>query len=121
MITTVERFQGAALSLARSGSIKDRLTDAYRNHLALIEADELPHDVQGEFRAFNDAVTRERPLLRGEDAFRATIRKMSNFEADQAASSIVRMFAALTLALARAEASSNVLRPKKLVRVAPAA
>jgi hypothetical protein len=31
------------------------------------------------------------------------------------------MFAALTLALARAEASSNVLRPKKLVRVAPAA
>ena len=28
MSTTLEKFRGAALSLARSGSIKDRLTDA---------------------------------------------------------------------------------------------
>ena len=34
MSTTWEQLEGAALSLARAGSIKDRLTDAFRNHLA---------------------------------------------------------------------------------------
>jgi len=40
-------------------------------------------------------LTRERPMLRGEDAVRATIRKMSNEEADGIACSVVRIFGAL--------------------------
>ena len=42
MSTAWDNFQGATLSLARSGTIKDRLTDAYRNHLAAVTEDELP-------------------------------------------------------------------------------
>ena len=105
MNTAWEQLEGAALSLARSGPIKDRLADAYRNHLALVNPDELPDALREEFRACHDALTHRRPL-RGEDAVRATVRKMSNQEADDVAGSVVRLFAALAreeTALAMAE------------------
>ncbi|MGH8227295.1 MAG: hypothetical protein ACREU3_05220 [Steroidobacteraceae bacterium] len=92
MQTTWEKLQGATLSLARSGPIKDRLSDAYRNYLCSIREDELPREVRDEFRAVSSTLTRERPMLRGEDAARATIRKMSIDEADRTASAIVRVF-----------------------------
>jgi len=94
MITTWEQLEGAALSLARSGPIKDRLADAYRNHLAYVRAEDLPEALRDEFRACHEALTRERPL-RGEDAVRATVRKMSASEADEVACSVVRLFAAI--------------------------
>src|ERR1700739_1591228 len=92
MSTTLDKFRGAALSLARSGSIKDRLTDAYRNYLAFVEESELPAELVAEFRAVSYALKRQRPLLRGEDTFRATVRKMSNTEADEVASCGGRLF-----------------------------
>jgi len=94
MGTALEQLEGAALALARSAPIKERLADAYRNHLALVNADELPAALRAEFRACHDALTRERPL-RGEDAVRATVRKMSGQQADEVACSVVRLFAAL--------------------------
>jgi hypothetical protein len=94
MSTAWEKFQGATLSLARSGSIKDRLADAYRNHLADVQEDDLPRELRDEFREVSDTLTRERPL-RGEDAVRATTRKLSNEEADRLACSVVRIFAAI--------------------------
>jgi hypothetical protein len=94
MSTTWDQLEGAALSLARSGPIKDRLADAYRNYLAFVRVDELPEVLREEFRACRDALTREHPL-RGEDAVRATVRKMSNSEADELACSVVRLFAAI--------------------------
>jgi hypothetical protein len=90
-----EIFQGATLSLARSGALKERLTNAYRNHLSCIDETELPREIREDFRSFSRAISRERPLLRGEDAVRATIRKMSNGEAEAAATSVVKMFCAL--------------------------
>lgn len=93
-----EKFQAATLSLARSGSIKDRLADAYRNHLSEVAPDELPNEIRDEFRSLADALTREPPLSRGEDAVRATLRKMSNDEADRVASSVVQMFTAVVRA-----------------------
>jgi hypothetical protein len=94
MSTTWVELEGAALALARSGAIKDRLIDAYRNHLARVNADDLPEALRADFHACHDALTRERPL-RGEDAVRATVRKMSGCEADAIACSVVRLFAAL--------------------------
>ena len=93
--TTWEIFQGATLSLARAGALKDRLTEAYRNHLSCIDETELPRELREDFRSFSHALTRERPLLRGEDSVRATIRKMSNGEAEAVATSVVKMFCAL--------------------------
>jgi len=94
MSTAWEQLEGAALTLARSGTIKDRLADAYRNHLSLVNAEELPEELREEFRACHAALTHERPL-RGEDAVRATVRKMSNHEADELACSVIRLFAAM--------------------------
>ena len=94
------------MTLARSGPIKDRLTDAYRNHLALVTAEELPEGLRAEFRACHDALTRERPL-RGEDAVRATVRKLSNHEADELACNVVRLFAAMVREGARADAAEH--------------
>jgi hypothetical protein len=88
-------FHGATLSLTRSGALKDRLNDAYHNHLACLDESELPKELREDFRSFANTLTRERPLLRGEDSVRATIRKMSNGEAEAAATSVVRMFCAL--------------------------
>jgi len=94
MSSTWEQLEGAVLTLARSGAIKDRLADAFRNHLAPLNADDLPDALRAEFCACHNALTRERPL-RGEDAVRATVRKMSNEQADEVACGIVRMFTAL--------------------------
>ncbi len=92
---TWEKFQRATVALARSGAIKDRLSSAYRNHLCGVAEEDLPREMRAEFRAFTRALTRERPMLRGEDAFRATVRKMSCEEAEDIACSVVQMFSAL--------------------------
>ena len=90
-----EKFQGATLSLARSAPLKERLADAYRNHLCDVCEDDLPDEMRDQFRACSCALTRERPLSRGDDAIRASLRKMSCDEAERIASSIVLMFCAL--------------------------
>ena len=107
MNTAWDKFQSATLALARSGAIKDRLTEAYRNYLAKVSEDELPKEMREDFRALGRALTRERPLLRGEDAFRATIRKMSGSEADELCAKVVRMFAALPRSFAPSMRSAS--------------
>jgi hypothetical protein len=106
MSTTWEQFEGAALSLARSGPIKDRLSDAYRNHLAHVNVEDLPDVLRGQFLACHEALTREAPL-RGEDAVRATVRKLSNQEADELALRVMRLFAATAREAALREAAIN--------------
>jgi hypothetical protein len=107
MNTAWQQLEAAALTLARSGPIKDRLADAYRNHLSLVNAEELPEGLRAEFRACHTALTREAPL-RGEDAVRATVRKLSGHEADELACSVVRLFAAMVREGARADAAEDV-------------
>jgi hypothetical protein len=94
MDTTWQQLEGAALALARSGSIKDRLVTAFQDHLTHVHAEDLPEMLRAEFRACQEALTRERPQ-RGEDAVRATVRKMSSPEADEVACTLVRLYGAL--------------------------
>jgi hypothetical protein len=94
MDTTWQQLEGAALVLARSSSIKDRLAEAYRDHLSQVNPEEIPEPLRAQFRACLEALTRERPQ-RGEDAVRATVRKMSSVEADEVACSLVRLYGAL--------------------------
>jgi hypothetical protein len=111
--TAWEKFQGATLSLARSGALKDRITTAYRDHLSRIDETELPKDLREDFRSFSHTLTRERPLVRGDDAFRATIRKMSNGEAEEVATSVVKMFCALQ------RGTVTAIRPAATAQVVP--
>jgi hypothetical protein len=106
MNTAWQQLEAAALTLARSGPIKDRLADAYRNHLSLVNAEDLPEGLRAEFCACHAALTREVPL-RGEDAVRATVRKLSSHEADELACSVVRLFAAMVREDARADAAEH--------------
>jgi len=98
MNTTLDLFEAATVSLTRPTSIKDRLTDAYRNYLAYVDEGALPADVCEEFRALTDTLTRVSPELRGDDALRATVRKMSTDDAAAAASAVVRIFGAVARA-----------------------
>jgi hypothetical protein len=109
--STWEKFQRATVTLARSGPIKDRLTEAYRTHLAPIAEDELPKELRADFRAFCNALTRERPMLRGEDALRATVRKMSGEQAEDLACTVVQIFSALPrhVPAARGKTSAQVI------------
>ncbi len=107
MSTTWEKFQGATLSLARSGSLKDRLTDAYRNHLAAVAEDELPREIREQFHNVCCSLTRERPQ-RGEDAIRATVRKMSSHEAENIAETVVQMLSVMARSPQSARSASAV-------------
>jgi hypothetical protein len=90
-----DRLESATLLLARAGAIKDRLNSAWRQSLANIEPDDIPRELRLMFLELSNAMQRERPL-RGEDAVRASIRKMSNEEAEGHAALIVRMFCRMT-------------------------
>ncbi len=98
MNTTLDLFEAATVSLTRPSPIKDRIADAYRNYLAHVDESHLPVDVCEEFRALTDTLTRVSPQLRGDDAVRATIRKMSNDDAVEVASAVVRLFGAVSRA-----------------------
>jgi hypothetical protein len=106
MSTTWEKFQGATLSLARSGSIKERLTDAYRNHLSAVSEEELPREIREQFHNVRCSLTRERPL-RGEDAIRASVRKMSSHEAENIAETVVQMLSVMARSPQASRAAST--------------
>jgi hypothetical protein len=106
MTIAFDKLEAATVLLARSGPIKERLTTAYRQCLSDIDESELPRDVRDDFSNLCRAMQRERPLSRGEDAVRATVRKMSNEEADRLATSVVKMFCTVS----RTWTSAAVLR-----------
>jgi hypothetical protein len=95
MSRVYDRLESATLLLARSGAIKERLSACWRQNLAYIEPEDVPHELRLQFLELASAMQRERPL-RGEDAVRASIRKMSNEEAERHAAQIVRMFCRMT-------------------------
>jgi len=120
MNTTLDLFEAATVSLIRPTSIKERLADAYLNYLAYVHEGDLPADVSEEFRALTDTLTRVSPELRGDDALRATVRKMSTDDATAAASAVVRMFGALSRASALSasqDAADQPAPPRTLTRV----
>ena len=95
MTRVYDRLESATLHLARSGVIKERLEGAWRKWLNNIDADDVPREIRLQFMELSSRMQRERPL-RGEDALKATIRKMSNEEAEEQSTVIVRMFCRMT-------------------------
>jgi hypothetical protein len=95
MTRVYDRLESATLHFARSDPIRERLEGAWRQYLSRIEAEDVPREIRLQFLELSAQLQRERPL-RGEDAVKATIRKMSNDEAQQHATVIVRMFCRMT-------------------------
>jgi hypothetical protein len=91
MISAWENLHFATLELVRSTPIKQRLICAYRRHLAAIPEDQLPAEVRESFAQMMRSLCGVQPL-RGEDAVAASVRKMSNQEADDCAALVVEIF-----------------------------
>jgi hypothetical protein len=91
MISACDCFHYATLELVRSTPIKQRLISAYRRHLAALPEDQLPSEVRETFGHVMRVLRGVQPLP-GEDAVAASVRKMSNQEADECASLIVEIF-----------------------------
>nr|MBO2488689.1 hypothetical protein [Gammaproteobacteria bacterium] len=89
-----ESLFAATAVLASAGPIKQRLVDAFRTHLASLNADELPSELREEFSSISSTLQCVRPM-RGETAVQATVRKMSDIEAGNVARRIVNMLGAL--------------------------
>jgi len=86
-----ESLHFATLELVRSTPIKQRLISAYRRHLASVAEDQLPTEARDSFSQVMRSLAGVQPL-RGEDAVAASVRKMSNQEADDCAALIVEIF-----------------------------
>ena len=119
MISAWENLHFATLELVRSTPIKQRLIAAYRRHL----------DARCRRRNFRARCARRSPKscavfalvqpLRGEDAVAASVRKMSNQEADDCAALIVEMFGAMCRADAgAARTSAAVVQLRSVDRLA---
>ncbi len=88
---TWESLHNATLELVRSTPIKQRLICAYRRYLAGLHEDQLPLEVREPFNQVVRNLSGVNPM-RGEDAVTASVRKMSNHEADECAAMIVEIF-----------------------------
>jgi hypothetical protein len=97
MVTAWDCFLFATLELVRSTPIKQRLICAYRRHLADIPEEQLPGDVRDSFGQMTRSLCGVQPL-RGEDPVAASVRKMSNQQADDCAALIVDMFGRMSRA-----------------------
>src|ERR1700732_2646774 len=91
MISAWECFHFATLELVRSAPIKQRLICAYRRHLASLSEDQVPGEAHDACEQFMRSLQGVQPL-KGEDAVAASVRKMSNQEADECAGLIVEIF-----------------------------
>ncbi|HEX3949293.1 MAG TPA: hypothetical protein VHW95_05525 [Steroidobacteraceae bacterium] len=91
MISAWECLHFATLELVRSTPIKQRLISAYRRYFAALPAEEVPSEVRESYAHVMSCLCGVQPL-RGEDAVAASVRKMSNQEADECAAQIVEIF-----------------------------
>jgi hypothetical protein len=89
-----ESFFAATAMLVSAGPIKNRLLEAYRQHLAMLDHEQLPKEIREEFRGLTTHMSRVRPM-RGETALQATVRKMSDAEAGLKATQILNMLGTL--------------------------
>ncbi|MEA3139265.1 MAG: hypothetical protein QOK23_1434 [Gammaproteobacteria bacterium] len=91
MISAWDCFHLATLELVRSTPIKQRLVCAYRRYLVSLPPDEMPNELRDSFGSVMRSLCGVAPL-RGEDAVAASVRKMSNQDADDCAAQIVEIF-----------------------------
>jgi hypothetical protein len=112
MTETIDHLQQATLRLSQEGSLKDRLLEAYTQHLAELDPASLPEGLRGEFESLYTALHSATPLPR-ECVVRASIRKMSAAEVRTHAALVVRAFAALALNQQPSRAGQRTTRPSQ--------
>ena len=95
MSSAWESLLAATVVLASAGPIKQRLIEAYNDHLVGLADEELPREVREDYGRLTQQLSRVSPM-RGESAIQATVRKMSDAEAGGCAQRIVCMLGDLS-------------------------
>jgi hypothetical protein len=91
MASLSERLEAAAVTLASSGTLKERLALAYSQHLSDLDAKDFPREFRDEFAELIETLHRERALP-GDTVLKASLRKLSNDEAARFATLIIRTY-----------------------------
>jgi hypothetical protein len=105
-----EKLLGATLVLTSSEPIKHRVVSAYSDYLQDLDPADLPKDLRAEFRALVTRLSCASPL-RGESAVIATVRKMSNQDIEECATTVVRLLSLLRTSQGYAAESSPSVVP----------
>jgi hypothetical protein len=117
MVSAWECFHFATLELVRSSPIKQRLVCAYRRHLASLQESDIPSEARESYAHVMRSLCGVAPL-RGEDAVAASVRKMSNQEADDCAAQIVEIFGMMCKTHHTATRSTSVVQLHSVERSA---
>ena len=110
--TLSHRLEAAVNRLAGDGTLKERLAAAFREHLDEIEELELPNEVQLEYSQMSRTMHLARALP-GDNVVRASVRKLSNEEAQRFAALIVRMYSL------RMQSLTSSAKPPARISAAP--
>lgn len=110
-----ERFANAVRTLVSDGTVKQRLSQAYSEHLDGVEEMELPTSLRGSFSCLQAALTRIAPVG-NEGRVRANVQKMSPAEAGNHASTIVKLYVEIVAHGERAEPLKVVTSTQKTTR-----
>jgi HEPN domain-containing protein len=87
-----EKLLDATLALTTAEPIKQRLIRSFSDHLEKLDPAALPREARASLRELTQRLAAARPMP-GETAVAATVRKMSNQEAEDCARSIVELLA----------------------------
>jgi hypothetical protein len=87
----VDSFGTAVSVLVSQSHIKQRLIEAYEKNLRGINEEDLPLQMKQSFADLRQMMTGVAPL-NGEGSIRATVRKMSVFQADECARLILSLY-----------------------------
>jgi hypothetical protein len=117
MISAWDSFHFATLELVRSTPIKQRLICAYRRYLSSLQQNEIPTEARETYGLIMRSLCGVAPL-RGEDAVAASVRKMSNQEADDCAAQIVEIFGLMCKTHHTSTRSSSVVQLHSVERTA---
>jgi hypothetical protein len=93
------------------------LVCAYRRYLGGLDEEQIPAEVRGSFEQVMRSLRGVQPL-RGEDAVAASVRKMSNQEADDCASLIVEIFGLMCKSHVTAMRTNGVVQLHAVERAA---
>ena len=109
MISAWECLHCATLELVRSPPIQQRVVCADRRNRSSLAEDPGPEEIRDAFEQVMRSLCGVQPL-RGEDAVAASVRKMSNQEADDCATLIVEMFDQMCKTHVNAPRSNTVVQ-----------
>jgi hypothetical protein len=118
MASLNERLESAAMIMAGSEAIKDRLFRAWSQHLADLQARDFPRDLRDGFVEIQAALCRERALA-GDTVLKASLRKLSVADSTRFATLIVRAYGHVaTLIPGKEQLPARVLQPNAIPQVA---